>query len=325
MYIYENVSFGRDGLTGKQTNEAKNIALSNNLVAFFLGEPNATYEFGNIRRPGPDYFIDTNASLSLAVVPINLTNDYVKANLSVTVDLDEKKVISVYFDEQYPDITYRQQMDAIKIALEDDNVRGWMQDALAANAENNQSLYYDGYVIEGVHQSGFGEYGYVDPFGFYVDVPMRIDSPMPMAVKYLVVTVNLGDNTVAIRKESLGEALMGSVVTATIPPGQSFYRAYNFPPPFHPRTISNGFELGDSNYIKVDQHPDDLYLYPFVVDRENLYRLKNGSRYSEISWVRYGTQGNKWYVYMGNGDYYLVLKNLDDRRAANVTLPYRAF
>jgi hypothetical protein len=298
--------------------------LSDYLTSGFLENQNASYQFGNIVRPCPDFYIDSNASRQIAIVPIHIAHDYGSVNMTITVDLDSGKVISRYIDERFPDITYGQQMNAIKVALDDVNVQKWMKDAMVINEGANTSNYHDGYVVDAVHMSGFADYGYTDSFGFYVDVPLRIDSDIPQIVKYLIVTVNLADNSTAIRKEYLGEGLMGSVITVTIPPGQSFYRQYYSP--FSSLTLSDRMPLDDTNYLSVDQQPDDIYLYPYVVDQENLFRLKNGSSFSELGSARYNMRGNQWFVYIPRfADCYLVLKNEDNKRAVNVTLPYRPF
>jgi len=257
----------------------------------------------------------------MAIVPIHIENDYTKMNLSITVNLEKQNVTCIYYDERDANLTHEQQMEAIRIAMRDPSTQAWMKDLTVSTPD--VKVYFDGVIIGGVHPSSFNDYGYVDPFGFYVDVPLTLSSHLPMAVKYLVVTVNLADNTTAVRKESWGEGLMGSVVTATIQPGQSFYREYVFP--FHSRTITNGMDLGDTNVLTVSQQPEDLYIYPLVVDRENLDRLKKGLAYSGSGYARYGTSGNKWFAYIERGEFYLVLRNEDAHRAVTVTLPYRAF
>jgi hypothetical protein len=320
---YENHPIaGSDSLTNVQKNDAGNIALSDHLTKTILDNPNSTYRRGSIDCPGPDFYVRSNTSRTLAVVPLMLTNDFGMTNVTYTVDLDTKKVVSRYFEECSPNITYEQQMDAIRVALNDTDVQAWMKDLATGDSGVGTSLYSDGYNVGYVRQSDFTEYGYVDPFGFYVDVPLTISSPLPQAVKYLTVTVNLGDNTTAIIKESCGEALMGSIVTATIPPGQSFYRQYYFP--IHGMTLSDHMLTDDSNYIRIDQQPEDVCLYPNLVDHKNLDQIKNGTAFTDVAGARFNVRGSQWFVYVpGCIETYLVLKNQDASRPVTVTMPFR--
>ncbi|HTY90889.1 MAG TPA: hypothetical protein VMC84_06895 [Methanocella sp.] len=327
MYSYDNISLSTGDLTNKQKIDARNIALSDHLVAFFLDNPNATHSIGNIGRPGPDFYIRPDAARTIATVPVYIKNEYGTTNLTITVDLDNGRVLGQYFDERSPDITYKQQMNAIEVALNDHYVQNWMKDLATGSTANGSNIYFDGLTIRGVHMSGFNEYGYTDPFGFYVDVPLTIDSSIPPAVKYLTVTVNLADNTTAIRKESWGEGLMGSVVTATIPPCQSFFAHYYTP--LGNLTLSHGLPASSivfSTSISIDSQPDDIDIRPQVVDQENLARQRNGTTFSELAGARYHVVGNHWAIFIPqHTDFFLVLKNEDNRRAVNVTIPIRYF
>jgi hypothetical protein len=324
IYVSDNVSFG-SGLTGNQKAEAKNITLTSYFVPLFYGDTNTTYEFGDIVRPGPDYYTYSNDGRSLAVVPLHTKNEYGENNLSVTVDLDTKRLVSLYYDERSPDITYKQQMDAIKIALNDGYIKSWMSDLANNDAKiNNQTLLYDEYIIRGVHPSGFGDYGYVNPWGYYVTVPIQVGSPIPPAVQYMDVTVNLANNKTVIKKQSCGEVLMGYAINVTISPGKYFYVKYDI---YRNSTFSN-YPLNDTASINmvITQQPDNLIVSPLLVDQVNLLRLSNGSSYNTLNNTIYKANGLNWSIWVpGGSDFYLLLKNEDQNADVQVQIPYLIF
>lgn len=327
IYIADNVSFGADGLTSKQKAEAVNITLSDYFIHGILDNTDTMYDTGIVKQPDAGYYTYSNESRSLAVVPLHYKNPYVEQNLSVTVDLEKGKVVSIYLNNTSQDITYQQQMDAIKTAISDAYIKGWMNDLAAQDAKNNNyGLHYDEYMVWEVRPSSFNEYGYVDQFGFYVDVPLQIGSPAPMMIQYMLVTVDLADHKVKIKKHSYGEMLMGSTVYATIPPGKSFYREY------YARmnvTLSN-YPSGEAEPMPIQmvitQQPDDVSIRPLIVDQENLKKLLNGSSFSELTNASHITNGSRWSISIpADSEFYLVLKNEDTKRAVDVTIPYRPF
>lgn len=126
-------------------------------------------------------------------------------------------------------------------------------------------VYPEGYLVGEVHPTNFDDYGYLDPFGFYVDVPLWFKSDIPPANQYMLVTVDLAINRTMIKKQWYGEALMGYSIEATIPSGQYLYKKFHSGARF---LIHNYYPINRSDmwtaYYSVSQQPADATLSYFL-------------------------------------------------------------
>jgi hypothetical protein len=87
--------------------------IDNNTFQDYKG---VNYSFGKIVHPAPDYYC-YNASEQLAIVPVkNLCET--ATTYYYTVNLDKNETVTVFEDDEN-ELTYKEKMEAIKIALND--------------------------------------------------------------------------------------------------------------------------------------------------------------------------------------------------------------
>lgn len=225
----------------------------------------------------------------------------------------------------YPGITIQQQLDAIRVATNDVGVKVW----IAGNHPSGlMDVYPEGYLVGEVHPTNFDDYGYLDPFGFYVDVPLWFKSDIPPANQYMLVTVDLAINRTMIKKQWYGEALMGYSIEATIPSGQYLYKKFHSGARF---LIHNYYPINRSDmwtaYYSVSQQPADATLSYFFVDDKNFRTLWNKTAFFELKNASFYREGGNWSVIVpkSGSEFYMVVKNGDTKSNASITILTESF
>lgn len=267
--------------------------IDNNTFQDYKG---VNYSFGKIVHPAPDYYC-YNASEQLAIVPVkNLCET--ATTYYYTVNLDKNETVTVFEDDEN-ELTYKEKMEAIKIALNDTYVKESLQEK-------------DPYYIVSVHSLSVFDAGYVNYSGKMARVDISghrmvlsvggsaTQSPTHVSIvpgiSFKVIVDFQNNRELDIFQYFPIPIDMEPVIpeTAIIPSGTYRYRAI-------PVYGGGGtyYEYNGSLYYQfktgVRFEPADAKIFAAIVNGSGLDKLKNSTDYEPFLFVDKTTNKTQQY------------------------------